>query len=140
MGHFILDNDGGEIEVIAGDYKTAKGPAFTFTPVNLLNAKLNKSAKADFSFPASYNTALLVVEGSVKVNNSETIATDHLLLFSNDGENITVEAMSNAVVLVLSGEPIREPIAAHGPFVMNTRQEIIQAFEDFNNGKFGYLE
>ena len=140
MGRFVLDNDGGEIEVISGDYETVKGPASTFTPVNLLNAKLNKSANADFSFPANYNTALLVVEGSVKVNNSETIATDHFVLFSNDGENFTIEAQNNAVVLLLSGEPIREPIAAHGPFVMNTRQEIIQAFEDFNNGKFGYLE
>lgn len=59
---------------------------------------------------------------------------------ANDGENFTIEALEDAIILVLSGEPINEPIAAHGPFVMNTKQELVQAFEDFNKGKFGYLE
>lgn len=130
----------GIIEVIAGEYKGIKGTASTFSPVHMLNAKLKEGAKANFSFPANYNTALLVVEGKVKVNNEELIETDHFVLFENEGENFVVETSSDAIVLVLSGEPLHEPIAAHGPFVMNHKAELLQAFEDYNLGKFGYLE
>lgn len=135
----ILPDNGGMVEVIAGEYNGTKGAASTFTPVNLFNAKLNKGAVADFNFPESYNTALLVIEGSVKVNGND-VPTDNFVLFANEGETFTVEATENTVVLVLSGEPINEPIFAHGPFVMNTREEIIQAFDDVNMGRFGYLE
>jgi redox-sensitive bicupin YhaK (pirin superfamily) len=130
----------GHIEIIAGKYMQTEGPASTFSPVHLMNAKLQKGGKADFSFPAAYNTALLVIEGSITVNGGEVVPTDHFVLMENDGENFSIEAKEEAIVLVLSGEPLNEPIAAHGPFVMNTREELIQAFEDFNMGKFGYLE
>jgi redox-sensitive bicupin YhaK (pirin superfamily) len=140
MGRFELPDNAGYIEVIAGNYENVNGPASTFTPVHMQNAKLNNGGKARFSFPAHYNTALLVIEGSVKVNDSEVVPTDHFVLFENEGEDFTIEALENTVVLVLSGEPINEPIFPHGPFVMNTREEIIQAIEDFNNGKFGHLE
>lgn len=135
-----LPDNAGTIEVIAGEYKGQKGPAFTFTPVHMLNAKLNKGGKATFSFPENYNTTVLVVEGNIKVNDQNEIKTDSLGLFANDGEEFTIEATDDAVVLILSGEPINEPIAAQGPFVMNTRSEITQAISDFNMGKFGYLE
>jgi redox-sensitive bicupin YhaK (pirin superfamily) len=137
---FELSENGGVIEVIAGQYKGIKGSASTFTPVHLLNAKLNKSAKASFNFPANYNTGLLVIEGSIKVNGMENVPSDHFALFENDGEEFTIEATENAIVLILSGEPINEPIASHGPFVMNTQAEIMQAFNDVNMGKFGFLE
>ncbi len=136
---YQLENNGGEIEVIAGQYKNVGGTASTFTPVNMLNAKMKSGAKADFSFPAHFNTCLLVIEGSVLVNGVENVPTDNFVLFSNEGEDFVVEAKEDAVVLILSGEPIDEPIAAHGPFVMNTRAELIEAFDDFNAGKFGYL-
>ncbi|MEZ4890323.1 MAG: pirin family protein [Crocinitomicaceae bacterium] len=132
--------DGSKIEVIAGDYKNLKGKAFTFTPVHLMNAKLIKGKKADFSFPADYTTFLLVLEGAITVNQTKFVATDHLLLFDRKGEDFSIEANENAVVLVLSGEPINEPIAAHGPFVMNTHEELVEAFNNFNQGKFGFLE
>ena len=90
--------------------------------------------------PSFSNTALLVIEGSIKVNNTEVAETDHFVLFENDGEAFSIEALENSVVLVLSGEPINEPIAAQGPFVMNTKQEIVQAIDDYNQGKFGYLD
>lgn len=128
------------IEVIAGDYNGEKGPASTFSPVNLMNAKLKKGGKANFSFPENFNTAALVIEGSIIVNGEEKVPTDHFVLFENEGENFTLEASEDSVVLVISGEPLNEPIFPHGPFVMNTREEIIQAFDDFNTGKFGYLE
>lgn len=135
-----LENGKGEIEVIAGAYKGTKGSAFTFTPIHLFNAKLKSGAQVDFNFPKNYNTGLLVIEGEIVVNESETIPTSHFALMENEGETFSVKASENAIVLVLSGEPIKEPIAAHGPFVMNTRQELIDAFNDFNEGKFGYLE
>lgn len=140
IGRFQLPDNNGSIEVIAGNYKGIEGPASTFTPVHLYNAKLKKGAQAEFSFPSSYNTALLVIEGSITVNAKEHVPTDHFVLFENDGESFTVEASEDAVILILSGEPINEPIAAHGPFVMNTRAQIVEAIDDFNMGKFGYLE
>jgi redox-sensitive bicupin YhaK (pirin superfamily) len=106
----------------------------------MYNARLNAGAKADFSLPKDYNTALLVIEGNVRVNDTENVPTNHFLLFENDAEDFTIEALDNAIVLVLSGEPINEPIAAQGPFVMNTRQELLEAIYDYNMGKFGFLE
>ena len=140
INRYELKNKAGIIEVIAGEYKTTKGVASTFTPIHMFNAKLNQGGKADFQFPAKYNTALLVVEGNIVINGNEKVLTDHLALMANDGEAFDIEATDDATVLVLSGEPIDEPIAAHGPFVMNTREELMEAFNDFNKGKFGYLE
>ncbi len=74
------------------------------------------------------------------VNNTENAPTNNFVLMANDGEDFKIKAKDNAIVLLLSGEPINEPIATHGPFVMNTKQELIEAFNDFNQGKFGYLE
>lgn len=140
INRFQIADNGGEIEIIAGEYDGIKGSASTFTPLHLFNAKLKKGAIANFNFPNHFNTALLVVEGNIKVNNTEEVPTNNFVLMANDGETFSIEATDDAVVLVLSGEPMNEPIAAHGPFVMNSKEELIQAFEDFNQGKFGYLE
>lgn len=135
-----LPNDDGIIEVIAGEYNGTLGTATTFTPVNLFNAKLNKGATTTFNFPANHNSALLVIEGSIRVNDSKNVPADNFLLFANEGEEFIINAVEDSIVLILSGEPINEPIVAHGPFVMNTQEEIIQAFNDVNMGGFGYLE
>lgn len=140
MKRFFLDNNLGEIEIIAGNYKGIEGNASTFSPINLFNAKLKKGAKAEFSFPAEFTTAVLVLEGNITINYSEKVPTDNFALMLNDGEDFTIEATEDAVVLVLGGQPINEPIIAHGPFVMNTRQEIVDAFNDYNSGKFGTLK
>jgi redox-sensitive bicupin YhaK (pirin superfamily) len=140
IGKYQLPNNGGMVEVIAGQYKDVKGAASTFTPVHLQNVKLNKGAEVDFSFPSNYNTALVVIEGSVMVNDKDIARANHFGLFKNDGEDFKLVANEDSIVLVLSGEPINEPIAAYGPFVMNTEAELIQAFGDFENGKFGTLE
>lgn len=137
---YVLNDKESEIEVIAGEYKGVKGIASTFTPIHMYNAKLNTDAEMELNFPSHYNTALLVLEGSIIINGTEKVPADNLALMANDGEYFTVKATEKAKVLVLSGEPINEPIASHGPFVMNTRQELVQAFDDFNKGKFGYLE
>jgi quercetin 2,3-dioxygenase len=135
-----LPGDAGTVEVIAGEYQGINGSASTFSPIHLLNVKLNKGSGSIFSFPAQFNTAGLLIEGSVTVNGKESIKSDHFFLFRNDGESFLIEASENSVILVMSGEPIREPIAAYGPFVMNTREELIQAYNDFDAGKFGHLE
>lgn len=132
--------EGGFIEVIAGNFQGNQGKASTFTPVHMFNAHLTVGGKSEFSFPADYTTCLVVVEGEIKINGSdEIVPLDHFVLFENAGESFQIEATENSKVLILSGEPIREPIASHGPFVMNTRQEIMQAFQDFEAGKFGEL-
>ena len=135
-----VPNNGGFIEVIAGNYEGNIGVATTFSPVHLYNAKLKNAGEASFSFPSNYNTGILVIEGSVVVNGMEDVPLDHFALLSNVGDSFTIKASENSIVLILSGDPLLEPIAAHGPFVMNTRQEIKQAFEDYENGKFGILE
>lgn len=132
--------DGGFVEVIAGNFQGNQGKASTFTPVHMFNAHLTEGGKCEFSFPANYTTCLVVVEGEIRINESEeAVPLDHFVLFENEGETFHIEATENSKVLILSGEPIREPIASHGPFVMNTRQEIMQAFHDFEAGKFGEL-
>ncbi|WP_440121609.1 pirin family protein [Tenacibaculum sp. Ill] len=140
MAKIPLADAAGEVEVIAGEFQANKGPASTFSPINMFNVKLKKGAKTQLTFPANYTTAILPIEGSVKVNEEIDVLEDHFALFKNDGDTFTVEALEDTVVLVLSGEPLNEPIAAYGPFVMNTQEELVKAFQDFNTGKFGYLE
>lgn len=134
-----LPENSGLVEVIAGEYQGTKGAASTFSPIHLFNTKLNVGAMATFSFPKNYNTALLIIEGKIKVNGTTLAESNHFVLMENQAENFDIAALENSIVLILSGEPIQEPIAAHGPFVMNTRQELVQAFQDFQHGKFGHL-
>ena len=135
-----LPNNAGHVEVIAGDFENTKGAASTFTPIHLSNVHLNSGGTSHLSFPSNFNTGILIIKGSVQINDGEIAPTDHFALFENDGENFTLKANEDSIVLVLSGAPINEPIAAQGPFVMNTREEIKTAMHDYNLGKFGYLE
>lgn len=138
MGRYPISK-GSYVEVIAGEYKGVKGPAKTHSPIALMNAHLKAGEEAEFSFPASWNTAALVVEGDAFVNG-EAAPLDNFVKLAHDGETFTIKAERDAIVLVMSGEPLGEPIESYGSFVMNTRAEIIQAFDDFKAGKFGYLE
>ena len=139
MGIYKLQDDKGVIEVIAGEFQGVTGPASTFTPMHVYNARLKKGAGVELNFPADFNTGILVIEGSAAINDSLATA-DHFVLFKNDGELIQIKTDEDAVLLVLSGEPINEPIAQYGPFLMNTWQELEQAIDDVNAGKFGVLE
>ena len=139
MQRYALEDNLGEVEIIAGNYKGIQGPATTFSPVHMYNFKAKAGAKATFHFPKHYNTLLLVIEGSMKVNGGDLVPTDHLTLMNHDGEDFEVTMETDGIVLVLSGEPLNEPIAHYGPFVMNTEEELMEAFRDFQEGKFGQL-
>ena len=135
-----LGNGVGTIDIIAGEFENNKGPASSFSPLSLFNVKLKKGKGTSLSFKESHNTGLLVIKGNVTINNSEKAPTNHFVLFNNKGSEFTIRADDDAEILILSGEPIDEPIASYGPFVMNTNDEIRQTIDDFNNGKFGYLD
>lgn len=139
LGKVQLPNNQGEVEVIAGNYQGIQGQASTFTPIEMYNLRLKPLAKLSISLPENYNTGMLVLEGNVKLNGSEA-TENQFVLFENIGTEIQIEAMADAIILVLSGKPIDEPIYPYGPFLMNNKQEIIQAYQDLENGKFGYLE
>ncbi len=140
LGKFSLGKKKGLIEVITGEYNGVKGPASTFTPLSMFNAKLAGNAITEFSFPESFNTGFLVIEGEVKINDGKIVPENNFVFFDRKGNNILLEALKASTVLILSGEPVNEPIASYGPFVMNTDAEIRQAYKDFREGKFGYLE
>jgi redox-sensitive bicupin YhaK (pirin superfamily) len=139
MGKVNLDGNSGIVNVIAGTFNDKKGPATTFTPVNMFDIRLNEGGKLSTKIPAGHNTVLLVVNGEVTVNGEKAGQHD-LVLFKNEGEGINISAEMDSVVLLLSGEPINEPIAQYGPFVMNTQRELQEAFQEFQSGKFGTLE
>lgn len=139
MGKAELSDGAGTIEVIAGDVGGVKGPATTFTEINAANLKLKAGGKTTVSTPAEHNTAILVVNGSVTING-ETAEEHEFVLFGNDGEDIEITADNESVLFLMSGTPINEPIAQYGPFVMNTQEELQTAFDEFNSGKFGYLD
>ena len=126
--------------LIAGEYLGQKGPASTFSPILFMNVVLTPGQHTQLSLNEGDTTALLLVEGSIEINETQTAGTDHFILMERKGETFNLRAHNDAMVLVMSGQPINEPIAAHGPFVMNTRAELMEAYEEFRNGKFGQLE
>lgn len=126
-------------EVISGEFFNVKGAAKTFSAVNLYNIHISGGEEIDFSLPESFNSALLVIEGSILLQNDTEVDTDNLCLFRNEGTEVKIKANSAALVLVISGEPLKESIFASGPFVMNNKSEILEAYQDFQAGKFGSL-
>jgi redox-sensitive bicupin YhaK (pirin superfamily) len=139
MGRVELPRGAGLVNVIAGDYNGVTGPASTYTPVHLFDIKLKKDATTATSLPAGYNTAILVIGGSAMINDQ--IAPEHsFVLFANEGEEIAITAREDSTLLLISGEPLNEPIASYGPFVMNTQAEIVESIREFQSGKYGVLE
>lgn len=136
-----LSNLSGSIRVIAGEYEGRVGPAKTFTPMNVFDIRLKKGEELLLPAANGWNTSVVVLRGALEAAiNPGVIAKDaKMLMFSQDGEGIKVKALEDTVALLLSGEPIEEPIVGHGPFVMNTREEIEQAINDFNRGAFGSI-
>ncbi|HEV8713101.1 MAG TPA: pirin family protein [Candidatus Binatia bacterium] len=130
---------GGTARVIAGEFQGQKGPARTFTPVNLWDVRLKAGHRLDLTLPGGYTTALFILRAKVRLSSSETAGEVDLVQFERDGEQITMDAEEDSSILVLNGEPIDEPIASYGPFVMNTQEEIRQAVDDYRSGRMGRL-
>lgn len=135
----ILPNDGGIVRVIAGEFSGRKGPAQTFTPVALLDVRLRAGHSVSFNLHDGHTAALFIMHGAIKINAAEAATETELVVFERDGDEVTIEATSDATLLVMNGEPIDEPVVGHGPFVMNTPQQIEQAFTDFRNGRLGRI-
>lgn len=135
-----LPEEAGSLRVIAGDYVGKNGPAHTFSPLNVWDIRLNQGKSAEFSLPNGWNTALIVLRGTVQVNGDAIARDAEMVLLDAAGNHVTIEANNDAVLLLLSGEPIDEPIIGYGPFVMNSQEQIAEAIADFNSGRFGSMD
>lgn len=130
---------GSSARVIAGDFNGANGPARTVTPLFLWDISLPAGSRIDLPAPSGASAIAFIRSGSVRLNDTEEAGALELAVFAVDGEGVTVEAREDSKLIVLGGEPIDEPVAAHGPFVMNTSDEIRQAVADYQNGVMGTL-
>lgn len=134
-----LPDGAGTLRVIAGEYNAHAGPAKTHTPMNVWDMKIKANTHASFELPAGSNSIVVVFHGTASVGDAE-LNTHQGVLLGTEGEAVRIDAGEDgASVLVLSGEPLNEPVAAQGPFVMNTQQEIRQALVDYQTGKMGTL-
>jgi redox-sensitive bicupin YhaK (pirin superfamily) len=126
----------GHLRVIAGEYLGHRGPASTFTPVDVWDLKLKAGATVELAVPDGHTLALVVLHGLIRANGSQPVREAQMALYHREGSTFSIAADSDASVLLLAGEPIDEPIAGYGPFVMNTKDEIREAIDDFNSGRF----
>ncbi len=134
-----LPNEAGSVRVIAGEYGQEKGPAHTFTPMHVWDMRIRQGGITEFEVPEGWSTALVVLRGTVLVNGDTVAREAQLVVLDKADRHMAIEANSDAVVLLLSGEPIDEPIVGYGPFVMNSQDQITQAISDFNSGRFGQM-
>ncbi|MBX9587812.1 MAG: pirin family protein [Hyphomonadaceae bacterium] len=134
-----LPDGAGKLRVIAGNFGAAKGPARTFTPINIWDVRLSRARSVTLDVPEGHTLSVLVLSGGVEIDGRESVREAQTVILGRDGGGITLKADGDAKLLVLTGEPINEPVVAHGPFVMNTAGEIKQAMLEFQSGKFGAI-
>jgi redox-sensitive bicupin YhaK (pirin superfamily) len=134
-----LPEGAGTVRVIAGEFEGVKGPANTSTPINLWDLRRKTYQRAEFKLPRGFTTALFVLRGEVALGDSERAGEADLALLTREGEKVHIEAREDASLLLLNGAAIDEPVAACGPFVMNSKTEITQAIEDYHDGRLGRL-
>lgn len=134
-----LEEGAGTVRVIAGAYGGQRGPARTWTPIELYDLQLRQDRQATLAFPSGYNAALFVIDGRAQVNEGPVAEAAELIVCEREGSQVTVRAQADSRLLVMAGQPIDEPIARYGPFVMNTKAELVQAVQDYQAGKMGHL-
>ncbi|MEY1661145.1 pirin family protein [Isoalcanivorax beigongshangi] len=134
-----LPNGAGQARVIAGELGGQAGPAQTFTPMQVWDLSLAQGSYSALTLPDGWPVALVVLGGTVQINGNTVARNAEMVVLDAAGSELSIEANSDASVLLLSGEPIDEPIVGHGPFVMNSHQEIVEAIDDFNNGRFARM-
>ena len=134
----VARSSGASVRVIAGAVDGQRGPARTFTPIHLLDVQLAAGGRAELPLVEGHNTAVLVLRGQVTIAG-EVLPARRLALLAAASDRLEIDAIDASTVLVMSGEPIREPVARYGPFVMNTREELMQAVEDYRTGRMGHL-
>ncbi len=131
-----LPDNAGTVRVIAGDYQGTTGPARTFSPINVWDIRLNQGQHL-LSLPEQHIAVLVVLKGEVSLSDGKKLTSAQAAVYGSDGNEISLQATDNTVLLLLSGIPLNEPVVGHGPFVMNTEQQIQQAFMDYQRGTFG---
>ena len=134
-----LADDAGRVRVIAGEYEGHRGPAATFTKLNVWDVRLRAGQAVNLPVPEGHNTAIAVLRGAVIVNGTQNVGEASLVQLDRAGHTVRIEASAEATLLLLSGEPIQEPVVGYGPFVMNTREEIATAIKDLEAGRFGAM-
>lgn len=135
-----LPGDAGTLRVIAGEHAGVRGPAHTFTPINVWDLGLRGGKSVTLELPPAHNSLVVVLTGQVRIGDeARSLQPDEVAVLERSGTTLRLTADSDAMLLVLSGAPIDEPVMGYGPFVMNTRAEILQAFDDFNSGRFGEI-
>jgi redox-sensitive bicupin YhaK (pirin superfamily) len=134
-----LPDDAGVARIIAGEFDGRTGPTHTFTPMNVWDLRLKQGGFSTFELPDGWAAALVVLHGTVQVNDSAIVREAQMAVLDRAGQSLVLEANGDAVVLLLCGEPIDEPIVGYGPFVMNSQRQIEQAIDDFNSGRFGAM-
>ncbi|MFZ5959391.1 pirin family protein [Pseudomonas knackmussii] len=134
-----LPDDGGQLRVIAGDYRGHRGPAHTFSPLDVWDLRLNAGATLELPIAAGRNSLLVVLRGSLRLNGGEALREGQLALFDRPGDAIALDVEQDSLVVLLSGEPLGEPVVGYGPFVMNSREQIEQAIDDYRRGAFGQM-
>ena len=133
-----LPDQAGTARLIAGQYGDTRGPAHSFTPMNVWDLRLKANHRVTFELPEGHTTALFVLRGAIRVGEHNVGAAE-LAVMAREGSQLIFDVTEDSTLLLLSGAPLNEPIVGHGPFVMNSREEIAQAITDFNNGHFGQI-